>query len=642
MDHFKSFDYLPEIVIIIDIDETIIYCNDRVAKLSYKKEDLIHKKLTKIIPNMYQNIHKTYIHKYLETGHSSIMNKGREVTVKCGDNEIRNCYLNISKIEIDGNIYFCGQLFCIFDSEIIDNALDTYRIVKSNLSIAVVKMHLDDSKILYITDSISNILGYLPEEMIGKFSLNFIHKDDFNTFLEKMNNVRKDKLMNDKTMYRKKHKNGNYIWLENHTIGIDNNIILFTERDITVEMEHKEMLRKTESELLEEHRLKELEIEKNKSKREFMQYVFHESRGWMNTITLGLQTCKQIMKNNEEVSDLLEDLQSANDNITKIFNDTLTLQKIDAGELTYEYEPFSMNKLISLACEGVKYLSEPKEIIIKIQIDEIYNNYYVNGDILRLSQCLRNYLSNAIKFSKHNSCVHINVYFESRDVDVITTKISVVDNGCGIHQINWHKIFRQFQQIRSGELQNGGGSGLGLSLVKQFVEIGHNGKVGFVSEYGVGSEFFMVIPFEISSEKTNVSSTSSPKHCWEHLDLDVFYDKTVLVVEDVDICRKMICKFLESNSITFDKVENGLQALDKIKNKCRYKIILMDKEMPLMDGHEATLNIRKLGYTLPIVGLTGNAFEEQQDEFRKHGADYILLKPLDLKKFTELRLIFNF
>jgi PAS domain S-box-containing protein len=642
-----NFDNLPIITIIINKDENIIYCNKKVNQILYTPHELIGNKLNIIFTKSLN--HRNYLNNYSNSEYSQIIDKGREVNVKCKNGDIKKFYLNVSPFYIKEEIYFCGTLCFIRECKTIDNAMYYYKIMNSNENIIISKMSITEITILEITDSVKKILGYLPNELIGKKGTDFIHSDDVDKFLSNIEIIEKTGNINEKCIFRKKRKSGDYIWIESHIVGIENNVVLYIEKDITEEIHNIETMKLKELELSKEEQKIHLEAEKNKSKKEFMQYVFHEARGWMNTITLGLDTCISILKNNEKLSKLLSDLQIANSNIIKIFNDTLTLQKLENGDFDYEMYPFYISKLISSSKEGVRCLLEPKKIeLIVHPIEEILEKKILVGDIFRLSQCLRNYLSNAIKFSEFGSKIEMKTEIIKLEVEIITVKFTVSDFGCGIKDEDKSKIFKEFQQIRAGALQNAGGSGLGLSIVKQFVENGHHGQVGFESTYNKGSSFYMIIPFSISEnspvtpKKFNKNTELLNKCFFEELFEQIDFNCDVLIVEDVFLTRKMMTRFFQTKFITFDCAENGLEAVNKIKLGNKYKIILMDKEMPIMDGFEATKKIRNLGYTLPIIGLTGNAFEEQQKDFIDVGANAVLIKPLDLNQFDEIRLRFNF
>jgi PAS domain S-box-containing protein len=635
----KPYDHLNEIVIVINENHIIEYCNDKVTNIGYNITELLGKELSILFSsNTIFTKHKEHLKNFTKSGLSDVIEKGREISVKCKSGNLSKFFISVRHFIQNNRHYFSSILTHIRNDHTINSAIHVYNLINNNTDIIVVKMDILTTKILDITNSVENILGFSKDEMLGIEGLSLVYPDDVEKIVMTIEQLKIDKNINIKVIFRNKHKNGDYVWLETNGIGIEDNIVIFSERNIT-----DEILR--ESELINEQKKIEIdrlqssnEIEKTNARRELLYYIFHEARGWMNTVTLGIDTVSKLNKN-KEIDNILTDIQIANNNVTKIFNDTLTLEKLESGEFIYEKAPFSFDRLINLSIEGIKYLLIPNNIklVNKCSHPELYSHYLI-GDIFRLCQCIRNYLINAIKFSEPNSEIILYSNIISIDDVSVTIKISVRDFGKGINDIEKELIFNKFKQIRSGANQEAGGSGLGLSIVKKIIESGHNGKVGFESSLGKGSIFYFIITCLLTTEK-NISPKSNILINFDKFSINTkieFY-RDILLVEDVSITRKMLAKFLMNQSFSVDEAENGQIALSKIQNGNKYKLIIMDKEMPVLDGFEATQKIRELGYKLPIVGLTGNVFKDQEEEFIQHGVDYVLFKPLDINNFNGIK-----
>jgi signal transduction histidine kinase/ActR/RegA family two-component response regulator len=373
-------------------------------------------------------------------------------------------------------------------------------------------------------------------------------------------------------------------------------------------------------------------------------------------------------------SDVINTVQEAAGSIEKLLDDVLCLRKLEAGKFRIEPKPFLMSHLVQVAEKRSALAMAKANLLFKVRIGpqalalEQNGTNMVLGDYHRILQVLTNLLSNASKFTPKGGAVIVDLVlintvetkpwklendddetFESDKTAVL--QVVVTDTGVGIPPAKRDSIFLPYSQIRAGELQAGGGTGLGLCISNEFVQR-HGGSI-VISENmrspssllcdngkddgGTGSVFTVSLPLRVVRSQTKTPNNRKDKLAQIPLksivDM-VAYKAHILLVEDSLPNQKMMGKLLQRYKLTFEVAHNGQEAVDRVvAEKERYYMILMDKEMPVMDGHAATKAIRKASDSVPIVGLTGNALDEQRSEFLACGADAVLTKPLSLSQF---------
>jgi len=265
------------------------------------------------------------------------------------------------------------------------------------------------------------------------------------------------------------------------------------------------------------------------------------------------------------------------------------------------------------------------------------------SDERRLAQVILNLLSNAIKFTPEQGSIQLHAFIDSTQDETVTVQIEVIDNGIGISQEQQKNLFKAFEQVESGINRNFGGTGLGLVICKNIVEL-MDGEIWVESAPGEGATFAFTVRLQRGTDKENSSlgydGSTEKKNIG--LERDVFSRTQVLLVEDVEINREIIMALLKDTGLIFECAVNGRQALDMVEAAPdRYDIIFMDVEMPLMNGYEATRNIRALpclqGDTrLPIIAMTANVFKSDIEECLAAGMDDHVGKPIDIEKLLQV------
>ncbi len=355
-----------------------------------------------------------------------------------------------------------------------------------------------------------------------------------------------------------------------------------------------------------------------KAKQQFLSNMSHEIRTPMNAI---IGFTKVVLKTEltAKQKEYLMAIKMSGDALIVLINDILDLAKVDAGKMVFEETPFKLGSSISAMLHLFELKIQEKNLVLIKEYDEKIPTVLV-GDPVRLHQIILNLISNAVKFTTTGS-ITIQVLLQEEDEEKAVIRFSVTDTGIGIAQDKMNSIFENFQQASSGTSRIYGGTGLGLAIVKQLVEA-QDGKIKVESEVGKGSTF----SFTLSFQKTRASAEEAV----EILELDdrIKHIK-VLVVEDMALNQLLMKTLLDDFGFERDIASNGKIALEKLETQA-YDIILMDLQMPEMNGFEATEHIRnKLKLTIPIIALTADVTTVDLAKCRAVGMNDYIAKPVD-------------
>ncbi|MFN5613501.1 MAG: response regulator, partial [Pseudanabaena sp.] len=417
-----------------------------------------------------------------------------------------------------------------------------------------------------------------------------------------------------------------------------NDEVVFFIRDISDRKQTEAQLQRTNQELARATRLKD----------EFLANMSHELRTPLNAIlgmTEGLQ--EQVFgKISERQLKALQAIQSSGSHLLELINDILDLSKIAAGQIELDCALTSVNHLCQSSLTFVRQQAMQKRIQIHTKIQTNLPDLMV--DERRIRQALINLLSNAVKFTPAEGSITLEVSRlrsitsfpeENKEEAKEYLKIEVIDTGIGIAAENIQKLFKPFVQIDSALNRQYEGTGLGLSLVKQMVEL-HGGKVGLTSELGIGSRFFIELPYSSNvggssemfdrDQTATISQLDTPTTGKSQLPL-------ILIAEDNEANIMTISSYLSAKGYRIVLAKNGEEAI-AIALSARPDLILMDVQMPLMDGLEATKQIRQITslVKVPIIALTALAMADDRDRCLAAGANEYLTKPIKLKELVTM------
>ncbi|NKB22737.1 MAG: response regulator [Alphaproteobacteria bacterium] len=373
----------------------------------------------------------------------------------------------------------------------------------------------------------------------------------------------------------------------------------------------------------------ELAEEANRTKSRFLATMSHEIRTPMNGV-LGMAEVLAQTTLNDDQQDYVQTIRESGKALLDLLNDILDLSKIEAGRIELEMLNLSLSDLLS-AAEGLwKHPASEKGLRFSIQNDAP-NVQSIKSDLGRLRQVVNNLVGNAIKFT-HEGQIELRVIEENRDNDLIGLRFEVRDSGIGIDEKQIEKLFSPFSQADSSTTRQYGGTGLGLTISKNLVEM-FGGEIGVESTPGEGSVFW----FTIAAERGDVKPHSSEESIVS-LDVDpeivARRHLRILVAEDNLINQKVISSMLAPIDCQFDIVQNGLEAVAAI-TRSNYDLILMDIQMPQMDGMEATNRIRALPNKVsetPIIAMTANAMQGDRETYLGVGMNEYVSKPIDQRE----------
>ncbi len=355
-----------------------------------------------------------------------------------------------------------------------------------------------------------------------------------------------------------------------------------------------------------------------KAKQQFLANMSHEIRTPMNAI---IGFTKVLLKTElaDKQKEYLSAIKVSGEALTVLINDILDLAKVDSGKMTFEQIPFKMEASIS----AMLHLFETKIQEKNLELIKIYDKNIPEtliGDSARLNQVILNIVSNAVKFTSEGTItVSVNILRDNEEY--VTIEFAISDTGIGIPEENLENIFEVFKQASSGTSRLYGGTGLGLAIVKQLVEP-QGGIINVKSKLGEGTTFSFTLNFQKTTENVLVQQGEIK------LDPDIKNIK-VLVVEDIALNRLLMNTILDEFGFEHDVASNGKIAIEKLQHNT-YDIILMDLQMPEMNGFEATEYIRNImNSKTPIVALTADVTTVDLAKCRSVGMDDYLSKPFD-------------
>jgi signal transduction histidine kinase/CheY-like chemotaxis protein len=360
------------------------------------------------------------------------------------------------------------------------------------------------------------------------------------------------------------------------------------------------------------------------SKADFLSTMSHEIRTPMNAV-IGLTNLLINDNPRDDQKEYLETIMFSGNNLLHIINDILDYNKIESGKLTLENIDFDLKDMLVKIDRTMRNKVEDKGIELNFNVDENIDAW-VKGDQVRLNQVFTNLIGNAIKFTKQGGVTVNAKLLEKEEGATQRIRFEVIDTGIGIPEDKQAAVFERFTQAESNTTRNFGGTGLGLSICKKLTEA-FGSKLKLKSVYGEGSNFYFDMDFEISVSPESLEVASNPEHIQKDL-----RGGLILLVEDNEINVLVIGEYLNQWNARFEVAENGQIALEMIEKNI-YELVLMDLQMPVMDGYEATKRIRKMEdptkANVHIYAMTADAMMEIKEKVMDAGMNGVFHKPFD-------------
>lgn len=461
-----------------------------------------------------------------------------------------------------------------------------------------------------VSPSCSQILGFDPQALCGKYLLDFIHPEDRDytraCMIEAENRVQGQPTQSINNRYF--HRNGSIVCLEwrTHRMG---DYVYAIARDVT----HKH---EAEQALIQAKAAAEAA---NQAKADFLANISHEIRTPLNGV-LGLLEVLSNTSLSPSQSEMVNLAKSSGQSLTRLLSDILDMSMIEAGKMSLENQAFDMGKLLDEVVFTYQTLAQSKGLALTVERAESLKGSFL-GDALRLKQVLNNLLSNALKFTPEGQ-ISLRFCLQEGFGEPTIVSIEIEDTGLGFDADQAANLFQRFSQADASITRRFGGSGLGLSISQSIVHM-MGGQISARSERGKGSCFSVVLPLPRSAQAPAPTMAGLPLPDRQ---------MSLLVADDHPINQKLIQLLLADLPIHITLADNGQQALEAFKT-CRYDLILMDMQMPVMDGLQATQAVRDYEAShpsmsrTPIVMVTANAMEEHRLKSLQAGADLLLAKP---------------
>lgn len=472
-----------------------------------------------------------------------------------------------------------------------------------------------DGTIQWVNEGFERLSGWQADDVIGTFgdlllenNISGLNPDSehYRCVIEGKKSVQYESL--------NFHKDGKGYWVLTTLtpiFGSDGEVehIIAIDSDITAR-------KKTEDELLKA----KLHAESlARTKQDFLANLSHEIRTPMNAI-VGIVQLLADSELNSEQREYLKSIDFASDNLLNIINDVLDLSKLEAGQVVYERIPFNVKEVVTRTADIFRLKAQDKGLLLEVSHGPDIPKS-VTGDPTRLNQILANLISNAIKFTDKGT-VKVSTRLMKDTGSGVVLEFAVSDTGIGIALENQEKIFESFGQADSDTTRKFGGTGLGLTIIKRLAE-DMDGRVGLRSAPGEGSVFTVTLPFILedpTDEKKEEREVPTA-------DLARLSGMRGLIAEDNELNRMVATRFLEAAGIVVQCAVNGLEAV-QMAEEMDYDFILMDIQMPEMDGYEAARRIRASGSSVPIIAMTAHAFSGEREKCLAAGMDSYLTKPV--------------
>lgn len=499
-----------------------------------------------------------------------------------------------------------------------------YKLLSENTQ-DLVSLFTMDGKYTFVSPSVKETLGYTPEELIGLDILSQVHPEDREELVAQSQHraLQGERFKN--PPFRMRCKNGAYVWLEAYTSPVYDEqgrlvYIQTTSRDITDRKAFEQQLLAA----------KERAEYATQAKSRFLGMMSHEIRTPMNAI-IGLTNLLIGQDPREEQLEKLTLLRYSGENLLTIINDILDFSKIEADRIHIEYIDFDLHEMITRIMKMMTYRAEERGISLANRYDESLPGYF-KGDPVRIGQVLTNLISNAIKFT-NDGTVTLRIEKRGQEEGRVTIYFEVSDTGIGIPDGKLEHIFDSFSQAEESTTRTYGGTGLGLAITKKLVQL-MDSDIYVESVVGQGSKFYFTLTLPEGEESENLEQDIA--------ELTPILEEghvKILLVEDNPVNQVVATEFLEEWNLEVTVAQHGEEALELIVNK-DFNLVLMDLQMPVMNGYEATKAIRAMDdpyfQNLPIIALTASAMIDMKDKVMAYGMTDFLSKPFQPEKLRQI------
>lgn len=591
----KSLDYMTVPAVLINIDKKIVYQNSLFIELfniedtpSYINDDILKNKIdsSEILDNINNDIENANdIWFSMKTNGYTKWIRVNTLMFKNGTINYIMMFENLTDKHIIPYIY----------QEILTN---------TNMGVLILSNTQNNKYIIKNINPIGcELLKDNKNNIINSDVTKYINNNDDTNLYQSIIEVSK---IGDKKEIKKIKSNNK--WFNVTIIKVETGEIIIMIDDITSETQMLEKIERSD-----------------KYKTEFLSNMSHEIRSPINSILGFSELLKDVKDDQEKKNQYINIIQNSSESLTKIINDILDITKIQDGKLEINNSNFYLNSIMNELLLTNKNKIK-NDIILKLNIPN--DDVMILSDNFRLIQILNNLLNNAIKFTKKG---YIEFGYQKKKD---TIKFYVKDTGIGIKNDEQQKIFDRYTQLKTNQREKIIGYGLGLSISKELVDL-MGGELKLESEYNKGSFFYFELPYNKKRKILNDTNNKVENYNYD------FSGKNILIVEDIDFNIKLLQSYLEGTNANIIIATDGNEAIFKYnENQTNLDIILMDIQLPEMDGTDVTRIIRTQNKEIPIIAQTAYAMKNDIDVIMNYGFNDILNKPI--KKDDLLKIIYKY
>ena len=503
-----------------------------------------------------------------------------------------------------------------------------------------------DGSMRYVSPSCEQLTGYTSAEFTENPDLlySIVHPDDADEVRQHLlDSSQPDKLIEGR-VFRIYTRAGELRWIEHNSLPVHNadgeNIgRRATNRDVTERRAAEEEIRKLNEELEDRVNKRTQELaaaneqlsqardtaeQATQAKSTFLSSMSHEIRTPLNAI-IGMADIMRKKGLHSPYLEYLDKIELAGKHLSNLINDILDLSKIEAGKLTMEEAPLALDTTIANVESMLHDSINDKGL--SLVVEPLPELPYLLGDNTRLQQVILNYLNNATKFTE-SGAITLRVRILEDMAETVLLRFEVEDSGIGISKELIAEIFTEFEQADKSRIRESGGTGLGLAINLKLAQL-MGGDVGVESKEGEGSTFWLTAMLKKCSDDYSPNPDAGRQSA-EQILRESYAGSRVLIVDDEPFNLEIATFQLSDIGMQCDMAENGEQAVEKAKENC-YDVILMDVQMPVMDGLEATRRIRQLkqGGDVPVLAMTANVFSDDNERCLEAGMSDFVPKPID-------------
>jgi PAS domain S-box-containing protein len=614
--------------IAIDADDRITAWNAEAERLfGWAQADVLGRELSRtIVPLRYREAHRQGLRTFVATGNGLVRDARVELSALRRDGSEFPVEYTLVPIRVEHDWTFHAFIHDISERrarEQANAASETrYRLLAESVTDMIVRAAPDGTR-FYVSAAARTMLGFEPEELLGSNLLDLVHPDD----VERVRMTAPALTGGTESLvtYRAQHKDGHYVWVE-----LARRVVLDPETGKPLEMicAARDVSRRKEAQAALAAAKDEAE-RANLAKSAFLANVSHEIRTPMHGV-IGMTDLLLHTDLDAKQREYTGVIRDSADSLLTIINDILDISKLEAGRLMFEAIDFDLEKLVDETIGLMAPKAREKGLVLSHEVDERLSVPLL-GDPTRIRQILLNLVGNAIKFTPRGR-VTVEAACTQQRQGVAELRVEVADTGGGIPPEATARLFTKFTQADETIARRFGGTGLGLAICKQLVEA-MGGEIGVSSRVGGGSRFWFTLRLPIAAEAgakpsagtAGAAPSSAPRSA---------RGKRVLLAEDIEINQIIAGEILKAAGYQVDAASDGLDAVAAVQRRS-YDLVLMDANMPGLDGIEATRRIRKLDpptCRVPIVALSADAVEGAREKYLAAGMDDFLSKPFDRAK----------